>query len=374
MKKVICAVILLFVFLLPFPQSAFAAEMDELLQEELQRLEVEAVDRAAEGLEPEQGFGKLLRDILTGAFDFSFEDLGEELAEAAFGEFRIQGRLLAQLVLVVVLSAVLKQLNNSFQGKSVGEMGFYLCYMVLVVVILSSFHSISQSVVERISGICKVYEAMLPIFLVLSATSGNFTQTAMMGPVLMGGSAALSFAVSYILVPAILLAVSLELADHISEKAILGRFAKLLRQCIAWGMKATAMLFMLLISLQKIGGGAMNGLAARTARIAVNSVPVVGNVMGGAVETAAAVAGTLRSGTLVAAAVFLLLLCIPLVVKMLVILLVFQVTAAAAEFICEERLVECIAAAGEYTALLLGVIVLGEGMFLFSALLLLGGL
>ena len=374
MKKVICAVILLFVFLLPFPQSAFAAEMDELLQEELQRLEVEAVDRAAEGLEPEQGFGKLLRDILTGAFDFSFEDLGEELAEAAFGEFRIQGRLLAQLVLVVVLSAVLKQLNSSFQGKSVGEMGFYLCYMVLVVVILSSFHSISQSVVERISGICKVYEAMLPIFLVLSATSGNFTQTAMMGPVLMGGSASLSFAVSYILVPAILLAVSLELADHISEKAILGRFAKLLRQCIAWGMKATAMLFMLLISLQKIGGGAMNGLAARTARIAVNSVPVVGNVMGGAVETAAAVAGTLRSGTLVAAAVFLLLLCIPLVVKMLVILLVFQVTAAAAEFICEERLVECIAAAGEYTALLLGVIVLGEGMFLFSALLLLGGL
>ena len=179
MKKVICAVILLFVFLLPFPQSAFAAEMDELLQEELQRLEVEAVDRAAEGLEPEQGFGKLLRDILTGAFDFSFEDLGEELAEAAFGEFRIQGRLLAQLVLVVVLSAVLKQLNSSFQGKSVGEMGFYLCYMVLVVVILSSFHSISQSVVERISGICKVYEAMLPIFLVLSATSGNFTQTAM---------------------------------------------------------------------------------------------------------------------------------------------------------------------------------------------------
>ncbi len=169
MKKVICAVILLFVFLLPFPQSAFAAEMDELLQEELQRLEVEAVDRAAEGLEPEQGFGKLLRDILTGAFDFSFEDLGEELAEAAFGEFRIQGRLLAQLVLVVVLSAVLKQLNSSFQGKSVGEMGFYLCYMVLVVVILSSFHSISQSVVERISGICKVYEAMLPIFLVLSA-------------------------------------------------------------------------------------------------------------------------------------------------------------------------------------------------------------
>ena len=118
----------------------------------------------------------------------------------------------------------------------------------------------------------------------------------------------------------------------------------------------------------------MNGLAAKTAKIAVSAVPVVGNVMGGAVETAAAVAGTLRSGTLVAAAVFLLVLCIPLVIKLLVIMLVFKLTAAAAEFICEERLVECISAAGEYTGLLLGVVFLGEGMFLFASLLLLGGL
>ena len=195
-----------------------------------------------------------------------------------------------------------------------------------------------------------------------------------MGSAVMGGSGALSVAVSNIIVPAILLAVSLELADHVSEKPILGRFAELLRQCIAWGMKGAAMAFMLLLSLQKIGGGAVNGLAVKTAKIAAGTVPVVGNVMGGAVETAAAVAGTLRSGTLVAAAVFLLLLCIPLVIKLAVILLVFRLTAAAAEFICEERLVECIAAAGEYTGLLLGVVFLAEGMFLFSALLFLGGI
>jgi hypothetical protein len=54
--------------------------------------------------------------------------------------------------------------------------------------------------------------------------------------------------------------------------------------------------------------------------------------------------------------------------------LIFRLTAAAAEFVCEERLVECIDAAGEYTGLLLGVVFLAEGMFLFSALLLLGGL
>lgn len=129
---------------------------------------------------------------------------------------------------------------------------------------------------------------------------------------------------------------------------------------------------MLLLSLQKIGGGAVNGLAVRTAKIAVNAVPVVGDVMGGAVDTAAAVAGTIRSGTLAAAVIFLLLLCIPLVVKLVAMTLIFKLTAAAVESVCEARLVECIGIAGDYTALLLGVVFLVEVMFLFSSVLLLG--
>lgn len=372
MKRCLMILVLLLSFL---PTSVFAAEIDtQTIEAELEKLETEAVDEAAEDLDADVGFSKLLQDVLLGDFDFTFAGLKEQILEAAFGEFRVQGKLLTQLLLVVILSAILKQFNDSFQGKSVGEMGFYICYMVLVVVILTSFYTISEGVVERMQGICGVFGAMVPIFIILSASSGNLTQGALMGPAIMGGSAALSVAISRIIIPAILLAIALEMTDHISEKPILGKFAELLRQCISWGMKGAAMAFMLLLSLQKIGGGALNGLAAKTAKIAVGAVPVVGNVMGGAVETAAAVAGTLKSGTLVAATVFLLLLCIPMVVKLLVILLVFKLTAAAAEFICEERLVECISAAGEYTGLLLGVVFLGEGMFLFSALLLLGGL
>ena len=372
MRKVGFILILMLTFL---PVNAFASEIDtRTIKQELDKLETAAVDEAAKDLNADMGFSELLEDMLLGEFDFTFSGWKEKLAEAALGEFRLQGKLLMQMVIVVLLSAILKQLSDSFQGKSVGEMGFYLCYMVLLVVILDTFHSISVVVVERMNSINGVFGAMVPIFLVLSAAQGDLAQGALLGPAIVSGSAALSVAVGKIIVPAILLSVSLEMIDHISEKPILGKFAELLRQCISWGMKGAAMAFMLLLSLQKIGGGAVNGLAAKTAKIAVSSVPVVGNVMGGAVETAAAVAGTLGNGTLVAAAVFLLILCLPLVIKLFVIMLVFRLTAAAAEFICEERLVECISATGEYMGLLLGTVFLGEGMFLFSALLLLGGL
>lgn len=372
-------VIVLLFFLLPMPVWAVEEEqgsevpLEVTLEEAAAALDTRDVDAAVKELGAETDFSKLMEEVLSGEFDFSFSGWRQKLYQAAFGELQMQGKLLTQLLLVVILSAILRQLSASFRGKSVGEMGFYLCYVILVAVLLSAFYEIAACVVERMTGICQVFRGMVPLFLLLSGASGKLMEGAWMGPTLLGGSALLSEGIRRLLVPGILLAIGLELADHISERPILGRFAALLRQGLRWGMKGTAMGFMLLLSLQKIGGAATNGLATRTAKIVVGAVPVVGDIMGGTVEAAAAVLSTLKSGVLVTAAVLLLLLCLPLLVKLLVIWLVFRLTAAASEFICEERLVDCISAAGEYTGLLLGVVFLGEGMFLFSALLLLGG-
>ena len=372
-------VIVLLFFLLPMPVWAVEEEqgsevpLEVTLEEAAAALDTRDVDAAVKELGAETDFSKLMEEVLSGEFDFSFSGWRQKLYQAAFGELQMQGKLLTQLLLVVILSAILRQLSASFRGKSVGEMGFYLCYVILVAVLLSAFYEIAACVVERMTGICQVFRGMVPLFLLLSGASGKLMEDAWMGPTLLGGSALLSEGIRRLLVPGILLAIGLELADHISERPILGRFAALLRQGLRWGMKGTAMGFMLLLSLQKIGGAATNGLATRTAKIVVGAVPVVGDIMGGTVEAAAAVLSTLKSGVLVTAAVLLLLLCLPLLVKLLVIWLVFRLTAAASEFICEERLVDCISAAGEYTGLLLGIVFLGEGMFLFSALLLLGG-
>lgn len=366
MRKGICVLLLLLALL---PRTVYGAD---LALSQMEDLELSQADEALEEAGEENSFSGLIEEILTGEYSFSLEEWGEKLAEAAFGELRAQKALLTQLLLVVVLAAVLRNVSLSFHGRQVGDMGFYVCYMVLIVVILSTFFEITEMVVERIDQIGSVFTAMLPAFLVLAASSGNLTQTALMGPTMMGGCTLMVFAVKRLLVPAVFLAVGLAMTDCLSEKPVTGRLAELLKKGVSWSLKGFAVLFMLLLSLQKIGGGAVNSLAVRTAKIAVNAVPVVGNVMGGAVDTAAAVSGTLRSGTLAAAAILLLLLCLPICVKLAVMTLIFYFAAAATESFCEERLVQCVSAAGEYTALLLGIVFFAEVMFLFCAVLLLG--
>lgn len=364
-------ILLLILFLLCQPHQVYASD---LLEEQMGDIGLEDVDRQTQDYLEDTDFSHLVKDILKGEVSFSSSDWLKQLGELAFGELAEQRTLLIQLLLVVVLAAILRNVSFSFHGKAVGDMGFYVCYSVLIVVVLSTFFSITDMVTERVHMLRTAFSAMLPVFLALAASSGNLAQTALMGPAMMGGCTIISVVVEKIVVPVVFAAVSLAMVNCLSKKPMTGRLADLLKKVVSWGMRGLAGAFMLLLSLQKIGGSAVNGLAVKTAKIAVNAVPVVGDIMGGAVDTAAAVTGSLRSGILVAAVIFLLLLCLPILIKLVVITVVFYFTAAATESICEERLVQCIGAAGEYTALLLGVVFLAEVMFLFCAVLLLGSL
>ncbi len=318
-----------------------------------------------------QNFGELVEGVLTGDVELTFSELPETIGKLVFSELYTQKKLMIQLLLIVVMSAILKQLTDSMQGKTVGEMGFAVCYMVLIVLLTESFFDISTSVVERIHIISNSFGVMMPIFCILAVSGGNFTQVSILEPTIMAGTAFLTFVIEMCFVPATLMGISLEMVNHLTEKPILGRFAKLLRQGISWSLKLIAMAFVALLSLQKIGGGAINSLVVKTAGIAIGAVPIVGDVMGGAVETTSVMIGTLKSGAVVACVIYLLTICLPLVIQLIVILLVFQIAAAASEFICESRLVNCIGVAASYTSLFLGMICLAEGMCLFSAILLL---
>lgn len=115
--------LLLILLLSLLPRTTFAEETADAIciEGETEGLDTDAVDAATEEMDAEVSFSDLLAEILSGEFDFTFANIKEKALELTFGELRMQGRLLAQLVLIVILSAILKQCSDSFQGKNVGE-------------------------------------------------------------------------------------------------------------------------------------------------------------------------------------------------------------------------------------------------------------
>lgn len=366
-KRLFFIFILLILIFFSFPEIAFAnfnilSDGMELL-EPLEHLEV----KTASG----SGVLDFIKNVFSGEFLPSFAQMQTALLEMALGEFHLQATLLLELILVVILSGILRQLGDSFSGKSVSDMGFFICYMVLIVVIITTFYDITARVVEIGGLLTSSFVGMLPVLIAMSLSHGNPVQTALISPTIVAVSGLISYVLNTFLVPLILLLMSLELVNHISEKPMLSEFTALFRSGISWTLKGSAAVFVAVLSLQKIGGGVVSGVAVESAKIAVKSVPIVGDMMGGAVDGALAVASGIQNATLVGVILFLLMLCIPIVVKLVIIYFVFKLTAAVAEFICEDRLIDAISGAGDYIGLLISTIFLMEGIFLFSVLLLL---
>lgn len=347
---------------------AYNNEIENHLENHLEEFNLEDITVT---LDDGTSFSNVVSQVFSGNIDFSLTSIKNEIFHLFTYEFKTQKNLLVQLLLIVILSAMLKQVSQCFSGKSVGDMGFFVCYMVLVVVIITSFYDISQMVLARGELIKNAFLGMLPVFLGMCAITGGVTQSAVLGSSIIAGSGIITFVTTELIMPVTLLTMSMEMADNISEKPMLSRFIKLMKQVIAWSLKGLAICFMLLMSLQKISSEAVNNVAIKTAKTVVKAVPIVGDVMGGAVETMTIFATSLKRGTLVGVIIFFILLCLPILIKLLVIYFVFKIISAVAEFVCEERLVDCISSAGDYTGILLGIVFLIQGMFSFSAVLIL---
>jgi stage III sporulation protein AE len=359
--------------LLGMVQYVKAEELSGVIENKLERLDLGVVDNEAGTIEDmeEVTFQGLVKKIITGEFSFRPSKIFSFVMEHCFGEVKNQMSTVRKLILIMILSGILKNLNASFSGKSVGELGFYICYLVLIVLVMTEFYRQTAMVGMVVKKMTISFQAMLPIFFALAASSGGYTQTAVIGPTIAGGAGILSVVLTTVVLPIITLAASLEMINHITEKPMLGRFNDLLKGGIALGMKAAAFLFMTLLSLQKLGASSINHMLGKTTKAVVSAIPVVGDVMGGAVESAAALTGMLKNGTLAAAAIFLICMCAVPLIRLGVMVGIYKVTAAIAEPVCEPRLVKCIGGVGDFLVLLFGILFLMEVMFLFSAILLL---
>ncbi len=361
------------VIVLGMVQYTKAEEVSSVIENQLDRLDLGVVDSEAGEIDTMEDitFQGLVKKAISGELTFQPSQILSFVTGHFFGEVKNQMTTVKKIILIIILSGILKNLNASFAGKSVGELGFYICYLVLIVLVMTEFYHQTAMVGLVVKKMTVSFQAMLPIFFALAASSGQYTQTAVIGPTIAGGAGILSVILTTFVLPIITLAASLEMINQITEKPMLGRFNDLLKGGIALGMKATAFLFMALLSLQKLGSSSINHMLGKTTKAVVSAIPVVGDVMGGAVESAAALTGMLKNGTLAAAAVFLICICAVPLIRLGVMVVVYKVTAAAAEPICEPRLVKCIGGVADFLILLFGVLFLMEVMFLFSAILLL---
>ena len=333
----------------------------------LEGLNFEAVDRAA-ALPPGESFYNVVMSILTGELDLGLGGVLGRLGSSLFSEIGILTSLLREMVIIALLSAILSAISLNLRSKAVADLGFYAVYMIIVALLLDSFLE-TVTIMRGFAGtLGNLVEASVPLMVSLLLVSGNPSSAAVFNPLAMFAAGAVQFIIRDVAAPVLIFAAVLEIINNLSQREMLSRLAKLIRTVVKTGLGALAGLFAGVLTLHRIGAPIVDGAAVRAARLAVNAVPVVGQALSGAVDTAALWSGAVKNSVLTAVIVVIILLCLPVIVKLLAFVIAYKLTAALIEPICDKRVSAAINAAGDLAALALGACALAAAAFVFMAM------
>ncbi len=373
MKKLIFTGFLCFLILFFLPSSAFAEESSfygDILSITGQ-LDLTEIDEYVKTFDEEltsssNSLLDLWRQAKSGEISLSFKGVMQVLSNLFFNEVKTSGVLLAQLIVLAVISLLLNNLKSSFEKSNVALLSKSIVYLVLISIALYSFRigvSTAQDAVENMSGF--LY-ALMPVLLTLLTALGGVTSVSIFHPAMLG---AVSIAINVIKTVILSLAyfyAALSVVGYITPRFQVDKLAKLCRD-IAIGLLSIVMtVFMAFLGLAGLSGAAIDGLAIKAAKTATGIfVPIVGKYLSDITDTVLSTALVLKNSIGIAGIIILFVICAMPAIKLLAMVLMYRLTAALIQPMGDKNLADALQGLGSALMLLFAVVTMVGVLFFF---------
>ena len=368
MKKISALALIVLVFFFT-PPVAYAGQTDDTesyADKQMEMFDFSDINKASGN-----NFGDLVSRAIKGQLDLSPGNLAEQFLNLLFGELKENWALLRNLILIAILSAVLNALTDSFKNKSVGELGFFICYMALVLVLFSSFKITMSILTDLVGLLSNIMTAAFPVMLGVLIISGKPAGAASFPPIFAFSTEALTLVIRIVLIPLLTVGAVLEIVNFLVEKDIFTNLAELIRDFTKWALKGLAVLFLAVLSLQKISSPILNNLSVKAAKAAAGAVPMVGGMISGAMDTVILWGAAAKSGVLIALVITIIVACTLPLIKILAMFLIYRLACAAIQPICDKRIADCIESIGDFCSLIMGAGAIAAIMFIVSVVIML---
>ena len=372
-RYIFCIGFFLLVFAFPvISRAEEASVMEDILRTQLESGEIrnlqknleESMSEEAKELFPYYSTRQLMQELVSGKVQEGMEKLPQKLLNFFIAELKDNFSLVIKLILIIFLSAFIKNLQGSFKESAVGELAYFACYAAVITMLALGFQSVLGYAGEVLDSIDSITGFAIPSMLALLISSGNIVSGSTLQPILLLAIQATVKLFRNVLLPLCLMSGILFIVNGLSEKIKITGMAALLRQIVTWGLKGILWIFGSLVAIQGVTGAIIDGAAMKTAKTAINTfIPIAGKYMADAADTIISCALVVKNTAVVVTMIVTLVTCCIPIVKMLVIILMYKFTAAIIEPFAEESFFDCITDVSDCMNVVLGVV--GGSIFMF---------
>ena len=340
-------------------EEQISSGMEEELLGEMDLSEVQDMMDKMLG-EDSFSFTEAVKKLMKGEELLSKEAVQELLRGLFFSRFEKEKGTFMKILLLILAAAVFANFAEVFDNGQIGEVSFYVVYLLLFMLLMESFSELSGSLNQSLEWITRFMQVLSPAyFLAVAASSG--TSTAL---VFYQGVLVLIWLIQWVLLtlilPAVNLYVILELVNHLSREEMLGKLSELLNTVVSWGLKT---LLGFVVGLQVVRGmvaPVIDSLKRTAIGKTAAAIPGVGNAVNMVTELVVTSAVLVRNSLGAAFLLVFVLVGAGPVIHYGFTSLSYRFLAAIAQPVSDKRMVGCLATMGEGCGMLLRVLLTTE--------------
>ncbi len=357
-KKIFCIVILSMLF---FPQIVFAEESteSEIFQEQQSEFKIKDFLK-----ETKKYTSKFLENIDISEI-FKDATKGKIDNKKIFGKIlnllgkEVKGTLktLISILIIVLIHSLLKSITDGLEHKEVSKIIYYVEYILIVTIIMSSFSEILDSVKNSITDLIGFSQSLIPLLITLMLYTGSITTSSVLEPILLFLIQFIANLIQNLILPVVSIIVVLIVISKISERIQITKLAKFMNTSIVWFLGIVLTLFVGVMSLEGTLTASVDGITAKTTKAAVsNLIPVVGKILGDSVDTVLGCGVVLKNAVGVVGVIVIIGICLLPIIKLATFSIMYSILSCVIEPLADEKIVKLIEEMSGIFKLLLAIL------------------
>ena len=288
-------------------------------------------------------YTSIVEDLKNGNFNFDYKKVFNKIGLIFSKELKNNVGIIIQIVIIAILSCFLTNIKGDFASKGVGQISFYICYIVIITLVISSFTTILDIAKDAVVTAVSFMNVFTPVILGFIVSTGGFTVSSMIYPLIIFVTNLITNLTGSVVIPLLTTAFGIGLVANISEKNKLSKLSKTMRSVIIWGIGIGLTLFVGIVSLEGTIATTVDGITVKTAKfIFSNGIPVVGKLLGDSVDTILGSTVVLKDAVGTVGVIILLVLLLTPLIKILMFLFMYSVANILIQPFAESRIVKSI--------------------------------
>ncbi|MBM7577554.1 stage III sporulation protein AE [Jeotgalibacillus terrae] len=257
-------------------------------------------------------------------------------------------QLIFWLILLLLISSFIHLIEQSFDHHKVAAISPIVILGLVLLTIISSIKLFLDVIFDSLQTLSAFMNGLLPLYIASITLSGGPATSAASFPILLIMVYAITFLMKTVIIPLFILSIFFDQLNLLSDRFSMGKFAALCRQTGLWILGVTAVASLSILSIQTTAASAADGVAAKSVKtLAGTMLPFVGKVVSDTADLVMASSMLAKNAIGAAGGLIVILIVIFPAIKMLVIAVMYRLTAVLMEPVASTRLTDAVDAASK---------------------------